>query len=384
MALRSLKGTTTPNGRLVGVQGKKSRTLLQQRKGSSITQLVRAENSSEEASEERSAGSKQLLGIRGGSETQDLWRIRVQLTKPVTWIPLIWGVACGAAASGNYQWNSPEDIARLFSAMIMSGPCLTGYTQTLNDYFDKDIDAINEPNRPIPSGAITEGQVIAQILLLLVGGVSIAYGLDQWSGHYPVPEVTLLALFGSLISLAYSAPPLKLKQNGFAGNYALGSSYIALPWLAGQATFGDITPQALGLTAFYSLAGFGIAIVNDFKAVEGDKELGIKSIPVMFGVDAAKYICALSIDFTQFAVAGYLYYLGEKTYAAILSALVLPQMFFQARYLIPDPTENDVKYQGASQPFLVFGLLAAGLAYGDHLNKLSAVAEQFGGAAVGN
>ena len=43
-----------------------------------------------------------------------------------------------------------------------------------------------------------------------------------------------LAVFGSFISYIYSAPPLKLKQSGWAGNYALGASYIALPWLAGQ------------------------------------------------------------------------------------------------------------------------------------------------------
>jgi chlorophyll synthase len=367
-AVRRARGLRTTKGK--GRGGSRGRVRSEQNTG---------ENEEEVA---RTASNKQLLGIRGASKNQDLWRIRLQLTKPVTWIPLIWGVGCGAAASGNYQWNSPEDIAKLFSAMALSGPCLTGYTQTLNDFFDKDIDAINEPDRPIPSGAISEGQVTAQILLLLTFGVSIAYGLDVWVGHYPTPEVTLLALFGSLISLAYSAPPLKLKQNGFFGNYALGSSYIALPWLAGQAAFGNITPEVIGLTAFYSLAGFGIAIVNDFKAIDGDRESGINSIPVIFGMNASKYICALSIDLTQFAVAGYLYWLGEKTYAAVLFALVLPQAFFQVKYLIPDPVENDVKYQGASQPFLVFGLLAAGLAYGDHLNKLAAAAEAFGGAAV--
>lgn len=47
-------------------------------------------------------------------------------------------------------------------------------------------------------------------------------------------RVQVLAVFGSFVSYIYSAPPLKLKQSGWAGNYALGSSYIALPWWAGQ------------------------------------------------------------------------------------------------------------------------------------------------------
>ena len=48
---------------------------------------------------------KQLLGIKGASETSSIWKLRIQLMKPITWIPLIWGVICGAAASGNFEWT---------------------------------------------------------------------------------------------------------------------------------------------------------------------------------------------------------------------------------------------------------------------------------------
>ena len=61
------------------------------------------------------------------------------------------GVLCGAAASGNFTWT-PEHVAQSLVCMTMSGPFLTGYTQTINDYYDREIDAINEPDRPIPSG----------------------------------------------------------------------------------------------------------------------------------------------------------------------------------------------------------------------------------------
>jgi chlorophyll synthase len=199
-----------------------------------------------------SAGVRQLLGVKGASETTDIWKIRLQLTKPVTWIPLVWGVMCGAAASGNYHWiwnpfdpNDRDvmlgltDAAKGIVAMILAGPFLTGYTQTINDWYDREIDAINEPYRPIPSGAISEGEVIAQIWILLLGGLGIAYGLDVWAGH-EFPMVLALSVFGSFISYIYSAPPLKLKQNGWAGNYALGASYISLPWWCGQAVFGEL------------------------------------------------------------------------------------------------------------------------------------------------
>ena len=83
-------------------------------------------------------GARQLLGLKGASKETNIWKIRLQLCKPVTWIPLIWGVACGAAASGNYHTWNPfgagdvpasliiEDALKAFSCMLLSGPILTG------------------------------------------------------------------------------------------------------------------------------------------------------------------------------------------------------------------------------------------------------------------
>jgi chlorophyll synthase len=274
-------------------------------------------------------------------------------------------VLCGAAASGGFEWTV-RDVGLSLLCMTMSGPLLTGFTQTINDWEDREIDAINEPYRPIPSGRISEGEVIAQILVLLGGGLGVAYLLDTLVGH-ETPTLFWLALFGSGISYIYSAEPLKLKRYGWLGNYALGSSYITLPWLAGQALFGEFTTADVVLTMLYSIAGLGIAIVNDFKSIEGDRALGLQSLPVAFGVEKAVAICVGSIDITQLCVAGYLYFgLHEPIYAAVLLALIAPQVYAQVKYLIPDPINNDVAYQARSQPFLVFGLLCTGLAIGHH------------------
>ena len=116
----------------------------------------------------------------------------------------------------------------------------------------------------------------------------------------------------------------------------------------------------------YSIAGLGIAIVNDFKSIEGDRAMGLQSLPVAFGVDKAKWLCAGSVTLTQLGVAAYLYSLNEPLYAALLLALVVPQVYFQATLLLPDPIKNDVKYQASSQPFLVFGILVTALCVGHH------------------
>lgn len=94
-----------------------------------------------------------------------------------------------------------------------------------------------------PCCLVLQKQVVEQIWFLLLGGLGLAFSLDIWAGH-PTPTILLLSIFGSLVSYIYSAPPLKLKQNGWAGNYALGSSYISLPWWCGQAMFGELNIQA--------------------------------------------------------------------------------------------------------------------------------------------
>lgn len=308
------------------------------------------------------SAARQLLGMKGAGGTSTIWKIRLQLMKPVTWIPLIWGVLCGAAASGNFHWTLPE-VGASVACMLMSGPLLAGYTQTINDFYDREIDAINEPYRPIPSGAIPLNQVKAQILILLVAGLGVAYGLDRWAGH-TTPVLFLLALGGSFVSFIYSAPPLKLKQNGWLGNYALGASYIALPWWAGQALFGQLTwPTAL-LTLAYSLAGLGIAVVNDFKSVEGDRALGLQSLPVVFGIARASWISATMIDVFQLAMVAVLIAIGQHFAAVLLVLLIVPQITFQDIWLLSDPVAFDVKYQASAQPFLVLGMLVTALAIG--------------------
>ena len=307
--------------------------------------------------------ARQLLGMKGAADGEkSIWKIRLQLMKPITWIPLMWGVICGAASSGEYNW-SVENVLMASACMFMSGPLLAGYTQTINDFYDREIDAINEPYRPIPSGAISVPQVIAQILVLLFAGIGLSYLLDLWAGH-EFPIMLCLTIGGAFLAYIYSAPPLKLKQNGWLGNYALGSSYIALPWWAGHALFGELNWTIVILTLIYSFAGLGIAVVNDFKSVEGDRTLGLKSLPVMFGVTTAAWICVIAIDVFQAGIAGYLFTIHENLYAIILVLLVIPQIIFQNVYFLRDPLENDVKYQASAQPFLVLGMLVAGLALG--------------------
>ena len=116
----------------------------------------------------------------------------------------------------------------------------------------------------------------------------------------------------------------------------------------------------------YSTVGIAPAIVNDFKSIEGDREFGIDSLPVMYGVDVAKWICAAAQTLPQLAISAYLYSIDEGNYATALLALLLPQLYFIKSLLIADPIKNDVKFQASCQPFSILGLALTSICMGNH------------------
>ena len=187
------------------------------------------------------------------------------------------------------------------------------------------------------------------------------YELAQLSNHLVQTQLTHLTwvsigvifaagLLTSLTPCMLSMLPITI---GYIGGYEAENRLQA----AIQSTW-----FALGLAT--TLAGLGIAIVNDFKSVEGDRQLGLKSLPVMFGITTAAWICVLMIDIFQAGVAVYLVSIQQNLYATILLLLVIPQITFQDMYFLRNPVENDVKYQASAQPFLVLGMLVVGLALG--------------------
>jgi chlorophyll synthase len=103
----------------------------------------------------------------------------VELLKPITWFPPMWAFLCGAVSSGQ-----PIGDAWLLLAagLLLTGPAVCGTSQAINDWFDRHVDAINEPGRPIPSGRVGGrwGLVVAlagSLLSLLLG-----FALGPWIG----------------------------------------------------------------------------------------------------------------------------------------------------------------------------------------------------------
>ena len=276
----------------------------------------------------------------------------VELLKPITWFPPMWAFACGVVSSGVMIGGSWSRIAL---GVALAGPLVCGASQAVNDWYDRHVDAINEPLRPIPSGRIPGrwGLVIAIGWSLLSLAVAASLG-----GIVP-----LATCLGVALAWAYSAPPLRLKQNGWWGNAACGLCYEGLAWVTGAALMlGEMPPQPiLLLVLLYSVAAHGIMTLNDFKSVEGDLRMGVRSLPVQLGIEqSARVACAVMIA-PQVLVVALLAVWGAPLHAAAIAVSVLLQAACMRRLLI-DPHRYAPWYNATGISLLVTGMMIAAFA----------------------
>jgi len=170
-------------------------------------------------------------------------------------------------------------------------------------------------------------------------------------------------LVGLALAWAYSAPPLRLKQNGWWGNAACGACYEGLPWVTGVAVMTAAAPdwRILVVAALYSVGAHGIMTLNDFKSVEGDRRMGVGSLPVRLGVRAASRLACAVMALPQVAVIGLLLAWGRPIHAGIVVLLLIAQFALMPRFL-RDPRGQAPWYNGTGTSLYVLGMLASALA----------------------
>jgi chlorophyll synthase len=177
------------------------------------------------------------------------------------------------------------------------------------------------------------------------------------------PWVLGAAAVGLALAWAYSAPPLRLKRNGWWGNAAVAACYEGVPWLTALAVMTAAMPDArnLALAWAWSVGAHGIMTLNDFKSVQGDRRMGVGSLPVRLGVDRAAQVACLIMVAAQVAVIGLLFWWDRPLHAGILAALLIGQLLMMRR-LLQRPSELDVWYNAAGVPLYVLGMLVSAFA----------------------
>jgi len=277
-----------------------------------------------------------------------------ELLKPITWFPPMWAFMCGVVSSG-----APLSERWLFlvGGVLLAGPLVCGTSQAVNDWFDRHVDAINEPDRPIPSGRIGGqwGLWIAIIGTLLSLPVALAIG----------PWVLAATCLGLACAWAYSAPPLRFKANGWLGPAVVALSYEGLTWFTGASAAAGTLPAwpVLATLGLYSLGAHGIMVLNDFKAVEGDRATGVTSLPATLGTAWAARVACATMALPQIAVIALMLEWRHGLSALIVTGLLVVQLVCMAR-LMRDPKRFAPWYNATGVSAYVFGMLASALGLG--------------------
>lgn len=278
----------------------------------------------------------------------------VQLLKPITWFPPMWAFACGAIASGAGLTDRWFPVAL---GVLLAGPLLCGTSQAVNDWFDRHVDAINEPDRVIPSGRMPGrwGLMIAIAMSVISMAVAALLG----------PLVFVAALVGLALAWGYSAPPFRFKQNGWIGNGVVGLSYETLPWITAATAALGATPSRLTMLValLYGLGAHGILTLNDFKAIKGDRQMGVNTLPVLHGAANAARIACLVMAASQAGVILLLANAGLSTGAALVATVLALQLICMIRFL-RDPEGKAVWYSAVGVGLYVSGMMAAAVALG--------------------
>lgn len=276
----------------------------------------------------------------------------LELIKPITWFPPMWAYACGVISSGA---TLSDHWGPVVLGVLLAGPIVCGMSQAANDWCDRHVDAINEPNRPIPSGRVPGKWGLWIALFMSAIALLVGLALGPWGFG-----ATVLAV---LAAWAYSAEPVRLKKSGWWGPGLVGLSYESLPWFTGAAVMVTGAPSwpIVIVAILYGLGAHGIMTLNDFKALEGDRQMGVNSLPVTLGPERAAKLACIVMLVPQLAVIALLVHWGLGTQALVIAGLVVLQLWAM-RKMLTDPKGKAPWYNGTGVLFYVTGMMVTAFA----------------------
>jgi chlorophyll/bacteriochlorophyll a synthase len=275
-------------------------------------------------------------------------RAMLELIKPVTWFPPMWAYLCGIVSVG----GNPESWGLVVLGVVLAGPVVCGMSQAANDWCDRHVDAINEPHRPIPSGRIPGRWGLWIALAMSVLSLGIGWFLGPWGFG--------ATIVGVVAAWAYSVEPVRLKRSGWWGPGLVGLAYEGLPWFTAAAVTLGAAPrfETLAVLVLYALGAHGIMTINDFKAIEGDRQMGLRSLPVVHGpVHAATIACTVMM-LAQLVVVCLLVIWGKPVHAGIIALGLLVQLWAMRRW-VRDPARLAPWFNGTGVGPYVLGMMVA-------------------------
>ena len=244
--------------------------------------------------------------------------------------------------TGAFVAGGVTDVPVAVAAAVVATIAATGGGNAINDYFDREIDAINRPDRPIPRGDITARGALWYSLALFAVATAAALTLP--------PAAIAIAVFNFLALVAYTElfKGLPGVGNALVG-YLTGSTF-----LFGGAAVGD----PLGAVVLFGLAAVATLtreIVKDIEDIDGDRQEGLRTLPIVLGERTALLIGGAAMGLAVVA-SGWPYVDGE--FGAVYLAVVIPADLVMLAATVRARTDP-----AAGQRWLKRGMLLAAVAF---------------------
>ncbi len=221
----------------------------------------------------------------------------------------------GFAVIVGYFVSKPSSLSPLGIAMgFVTGFAICAFSMVVNDYYDIEVDRVNQPTRPLPSGQVSKGGAVGIAVVMLVVGFAATAVLVN------VGAVLIVALY-SLLAWLYD---FRAKKYGLAGNLVVASS-LAIPFIYGGVISGGQVLDSLLLfmasTSF--LAGVGREVVKAMADVPGDQKRGVRSYASVHGLRSA-------------AALGAVFFLLAVVTSVLPLLLISVSVFYKVGVVLPD------------------------------------------------
>jgi 4-hydroxybenzoate polyprenyltransferase len=207
------------------------------------------------------------------------------LARPFTMLAPFFGIFAGALIA----MGDKHDYSMIWIGVLAGivGSLLNAASNAINQVYDLEIDRVNKPDRPIPSGRMTVRQAMISAWILYAVCIILGFLVSR--------AFLVVVLISAAFTWGYSAPPVRFKNNGILANIAMavprGFLMIVGGWVAiSPDKWADPTPWLIGFIIFLFVVG--AASTKDFADAKGDEAGGARTVVVAFGFKKAAWITA--------------------------------------------------------------------------------------------
>lgn len=287
----------------------------------------------------------------------------VELARPFTLL----APSVGFLSGGVVAWMArrPEGLSGAAATLevllgALAAACLNAASNAINQIYDLEIDRINKPDRPLPSGTINLREAWIFTLVCYVLTFLLAALVNRW--------FFIIVLFTSLITYAYSGPPFRTKRFGILANVTIAIPRGCLLVVAGWSSIAnpmDREPWLLGLVM--GLYILGAATTKDFSDMEGDRKYGCMTLPIRYGVRASAWMISpfFILPFILLAFfAGTGWLSADGRWIGLLGVLLAVWGAYIAYLILRKPDELTLEANHVSWKHMYLLMLAAQVGMG--------------------